>query len=221
MSDDLSTSSVSPVAEAVSETHGHVHEHRDDVGAKMGMWLFLFTEILLFGGLFVLYSVTLQRYPHEFHLASKELDTVVGTINTMVLITSSLFAALSVIALQRGEAKRCKLFILLTIVLALVFLVNKYFEWGVKFHHGLYPGAAVLAARPVGEQAFFGLYFTMTGLHGLHVIIGMALLGWVYRQVHTGRLNKDRNVTLENAGLYWHLVDLIWIYLFPLYYLIT
>lgn len=196
-------------------------EHRDYIGAKMGMWLFLFTEVLLFGGLFVLYAVTLQRYPAEFHEASKMLDVTMGTLNTVVLITSSLFAALSVTALQKGDRKKAKLFLILTMILAAVFLVDKYFEWGAKFHHGLFPGAVELSAMPPGIQAFFNLYYVMTGLHGAHIVIGMAVLGWVYWLIEKDKCTPDHFVALENGGLYWHLVDLIWIYLFPLYYLIA
>lgn len=196
-------------------------EHRDYVGAKMGMWLFLFTEVLLFGGLFVLYAVTLQRYPAEFHEASKMLSLTMGTVNTVVLITSSLFAALAVTALQKGERKLAKIFLILTIILAAVFLVDKYFEWGAKFHHGLYPGAPEMTALAPGMQAFFNLYYVMTGLHGAHIVIGMAVLGWVYWLIEKDKCTPEHFVALENGGLYWHLVDLIWIYLFPLYYLIA
>ena len=197
-------------------------EHpRDYTGAKMGMWLFLFTEILLFGGLFVLYAVTLQRYPAEFHEASKLLDTTLGTLNTVVLITSSLFAALAVTALQKGDVKKAKIFLILTIILAGVFLVDKYFEWGAKMHHGIYPGSPDIADWAPGKQAFFALYYTMTGLHGVHIVIGMGVLGWIYWLIEKEKCTPDHFVALENGGLYWHLVDLIWIYLFPLFYLIA
>ncbi|MGL1863034.1 MAG: cytochrome c oxidase subunit 3 family protein [Pseudodesulfovibrio sp.] len=197
-------------------------EHpKDYLGAKMGMWLFLFTEILLFGGLFVLYAVTLQRYPAEFHEASKMLDTTMGTINTIVLITSSLFAALAVTALQKADIKKAKIFLILTIILAGVFLVNKYFEWSAKIGHGIYPGSPDIADWAPGKQAFFALYYTMTGLHGIHIVIGMAVLGWIYWLIEKEKCTPDYFIVLENGGLYWHLVDLIWIYLFPLYYLIA
>ncbi|QJB56724.1 cytochrome c oxidase subunit 3 family protein [Pseudodesulfovibrio sp. zrk46] len=196
-------------------------EHHDYQGAKMGMWIFLFTEILLFGGLFVLFAVTFQRYPTEFHEASKLLDVTMGTTNTVVLITSSLCAALSIVALQRGERKRSEMLIGLTILLACCFLVIKYFEWSAKFHHGIYPGSTEIADWAPGKQAYFALYYAMTGLHGIHVIIGMAVLGWVWWLIRREKCTPDHFVALENAGLYWHLVDLIWIYLFPLYYLIT
>lgn len=195
--------------------------HRDYLGAKMGMWLFLFTEVLLFGGLFVLYAVTLQRFPVEFHEASKMLDLTMGTLNTVVLITSSLFAVLSVTALQKGDRVKAKLFLVLTILMALVFLVDKYFEWGHKFHLGIYPGSPAMADYAPGVQAFFNLYYVMTGLHGAHIVIGMAVLIWVYALINRGKCTPDHFVALENGGLYWHLVDLIWIYLFPLFYLIA
>jgi len=198
-----------------------MHDHYDYVGAKMGMWLFLFTEILLFGGLFVLYSVTLGRYPMEFHAAGKMLDVTMGTSNTVVLITSSLFAALSVTALQKGNRKLAEIFIGLTIVLACCFLVIKYFEWSHKFHMGIYPGSMEIADWEPGKLAFFSLYYAMTGLHGLHVILGMGVFIWVWTRIRANRVTSDRYVALENAGLYWHLVDLIWIYLFPLYYLVA
>ena len=194
---------------------------KDYTGQKMGMWLFLFTEIILFGGLFVLYAVTLKRYPGEFHEASKLLDTTMGTVNTVVLITSSLFAALAVTALQKGDEKKAKMFLLLTIALAAVFLVDKYFEWSAKMHHGIYPGSPDIADWEPGKQAFFALYYAMTGLHGVHVVIGMAVLGWIYWLISVGKCTPQYFVTLENGGLYWHLVDLIWIYLFPLFYLIA
>jgi cytochrome c oxidase subunit 3 len=107
----------------------------------------------------------------------------------------------------------------LTPLLGLVFLVIKAFEWSAKFHHGLYPSSTHLATLPVGEQVFFGLYFTMTGLHGVHVVVGIAVLTVMLRLLSQGKFTKDSYVALENAGLYWHLVDVIWIFLLPLFYL--
>jgi len=197
------------------------HLPKDPIGAKMGMWLFLFTEVLLFGGLFVLYAVTLQRFPAEFHEASKMLDLTMGTLNTVVLITSSLFAVLSVTALQKGDRPKAKFFLILTMVLAAVFLVDKYFEWGAKFHHGIYPGSPEMDSFEPGMQAFFNLYYIMTGLHGAHIVIGMGALAWVYYLIEKDKCTPEYYVALENGGLYWHLVDLVWIYLFPLFYLIA
>ncbi|WP_461209192.1 cytochrome c oxidase subunit 3 family protein [Desulfocurvus sp. DL9XJH121] len=199
-----------------------MHEaHYDPEGAKLGMWLFLFTEILLFGGLFVLYAVYLSRHQPAFHVAGRELDTALGTLNTVVLITSSAFVAMAVAALRKGRVRLASRLTMLTIAFAGVFLVVKYFEWGAKFHHGLYPGGAELAAREPGQMVFFSLYYMMTGLHGVHIVAGMAVLVWVLLLMRAGKVTPERFTALENGGLYWHLVDLIWIYLFPLFYLIT
>jgi cytochrome c oxidase subunit 3 len=195
-------------------------EHKDYVGAKFGMWLFLFTEILLFGGLFILYSVYLSRYSADFVSAGAELDVRFGAANTLVLLTSSLFIALSITALRLGKTRQSLWLLAATVASALLFLVNKFFEWSAKIEHGLYPGSVELQSREIGETVFFNLYYLMTGLHGLHVLIGAIVIVWVMMFIWQGRVHRDDWVILENAGLYWHLVDLIWIFLFPLYYLI-
>ena len=197
------------------------HVHRDDVGSRMGMWLFLFTELLLFGGMFLLYSVYRFEYADQFHIAAKELNTILGAFNTAVLLTSSMTIALSIIAIQRNQKILSIVLQIITIVLALFFLVNKYFEWTAKFHHGIYPGSEELLSRSSGEILFFGLYYVMTGLHGLHVIVGMFLIAVMTRLTRKDIITHESYVRLENAGLYWHLVDIIWIFLFPLFYLIT
>ncbi len=197
------------------------HVHRDDVGSRMGMWLFLFTELILFGGMFLLYSVYRFQYADEFHLAAKELNTIMGAFNTAVLLTSSLTMVLAIIAIQRNQKTLSILLQLITIFLALFFLVNKYFEWTAKFHHGIYPGSEELLSKSSGEILFFGLYYVMTGLHGIHVIVGMVLIAVMTRMTRKDIITKDSYVRLESAGLYWHLVDIIWIFLFPLFYLIT
>ena len=202
----------------MSDAHA-AHVHRDDYGDKLGMWLFLVTEIVLFGGLFIAYSYMRHQYPAAFHHAGTELNATLGIINTVVLLTSSLTMVLSLAALQLADLVKAKAFLIATILLGGVFLVIKTFEWSAKFHHGLYPGAPHLATLPLGEQIFFGLYFTMTGLHGLHVVIGMSVLSWMYTHLAKGKINPDRYVVLENGGLYWHLVDVIWIFLLPLFYL--
>jgi len=204
-----------------SQEQAIAHVHRDDIGARMGMWLFLFTELILFGGMFILYSVYRYKYPEAFHLAAKELNTIVGTFNTAILLTSSLTMALSITAIQRKQKALSMFFQFITIVLALGFMVNKFFEWSAKFHHGIYPGSETLLSKPSGEIIFFGLYYVMTGLHGLHVIIGVVLILVMMRFTSKGIINSDSYVKLESAGLYWHLVDIIWIFLFPLFYLIT
>ncbi|NTW67262.1 MAG: cytochrome c oxidase subunit 3 family protein [Nitrospirae bacterium] len=196
-------------------------EHRDYTGSKLGMWFFLFTEILLFGGLFLVYSVYRYMNAAEFHAAATGLSTVMGTANTVILLTSSLTMALAITALQRGNTRASIQLQATTIVLGLVFLVNKYIEWSGHIHEGIYPNAPELLARGHGQTLFYGLYYVMTGLHGLHVVAGLVLIGIMLTQTVRRQITGSDHVKLENAGLYWHLVDLIWIYLFPLFYLIT
>lgn len=196
------------------------HVHRDDVGARMGMWLFLFTELLLFGGLFLVYAVYRHEYIDQFKVAAMALNTTIGALNTIILLTSSLTVALSIAALQKGNKKLSIMLLVMTNILALAFMINKYFEWSEKIHHGIFPGSEIMLNLPDGQILFYGLYYIMTGLHGLHVIIGLVFLTIVLGFIITGSVNKDSYVKLENAGLYWHLVDLIWIFLFPLFYLI-
>lgn len=196
-------------------------EHRDDVGSRLGMWIFIFTELLLFGGLFLVYAVYRSMHPKEFHEAALELNAMIGTFNTVVLLVSSMTIAMSITAIQKGNVKLSMNLILLTILLALVFMVNKYFEWGHKFHIDLYPGSDLMLQLEHGHILFYGLYFFMTGLHALHILIGGALLFVCFFRVKNGQINSEKNMLLVNSGLYWHLVDLIWIFLFPLLYLIT
>ena len=196
-------------------------EHRDYAGGKLGMWIFLFTEILLFGGLFLLYAAYLHRYPADFNAGGKQLDVVLGAANTVILITSSFTVAASITALRLGQTARCLWLLAATVALALGFLVNKFFEWSAKIGHGIYPGSQHLLQMPPGENLFFGLYYAMTGLHGLHVLIGATLLSVTAALVRKGRVTQGNFGLLENAGLYWHLVDLVWIFLFPLFYLIA
>ncbi len=198
-----------------------IESHKDYIGAKMGMWLFLFTELLLFGGLFLLYAVYRYSYHDGFQAGSGELSTIAGTVNTVILITSSLTMAVSISAIQKGNRKLCLAMLLTTIFFAAAFMVNKYFEWGAKIHHGIYPGSPELLSNDHGTVLFYGLYYVMTGLHGLHVIVGIILLSIMFFLVYRGRVNSTDFVKLENSGLYWHFVDLIWIFLFPLFYLIT
>ncbi len=201
--------------------HAHIDEHRDDEGAKTGMWIFIFTELLLFGGLFIVYSVYRYLNPAAFHLAAEELDTFIGTVNTVILLVSSMTIAMSISAIQYKNKKLTLILMGVTILLAVVFMVNKYFEWSGKIAHGIYPGSDTLMEASQGEILFFGLYYAMTGLHALHIIIGVAFIAYVMRMVVKDEVQHDNFTILENSGLYWHLVDLIWIFLFPLFYLIT
>lgn len=199
----------------------HLDEHRDDTASKLGMWLFIFSELLLFGGLFITYSVYRYMHPEAFHLAAQELDVTMGTINTVILLISSMTIAMSTTSIQKKDKKTTLILIGITMVLALVFLINKYFEWSGKISHGIYPGSQLLNDLGQGDTLFFGLYFFMTGLHAVHIIVGMVILGFVFVFVWKDKLTFNNFQLLENGGLYWHLIDLIWIFLFPLFYLIT
>ena len=205
----------------MSEYNTHVEEHRDDEASKLGMWLFIFTELLLFGGLFLVYSIFRMQYPANFHESSMELSVTIGVINTVVLLFSSMTIAMAITAIQKKNKKLTLRLIGVTVLMALVFLINKYFEWGHKFEHGLYPGSDLMQLLERGHHLYFSLYFFMTGLHALHIIVGMILLIICYVKVSKGSITNDRFVFLENGALYWHLVDLIWIFLFPLMYLIS
>lgn len=194
--------------------------NRDDEGKKLGMWLFLFTEVLLFGGLFLVYAIYRYQYFDAFKIIAEHMDITLGAINTVVLIGSSLTVAMSITALKKGQDNVAVFLIIITILLALTFMVNKFFEWSDHIHHGFIMGRDVYNGLAQGEGMFLFLYYFMTGLHGVHVVVGAILLGMVAYKIMIGKVNSTNTVFHENAGLYWHLVDLIWIYLFPLFYLL-
>ncbi len=204
-------------ADASAPVHA---DHRDPFGAKIGMWLFLFTEVMLFGGMFIAFAMYLAMYRWDFQEASAHLDLVAGAVNTAILLTSSLTVALAIAALQRGSRRLCLSLLWVTIAFAGAFLVIKGFEWGEKISHDLVPTSETMLKKPVGEQVFYGLYYVMTGLHAAHVIIGGLAILFAVVLIIKNRVNADRMELLENVGLYWHLVDLVWIFLFPLFYLI-
>ena len=205
----------------MSEKTVHVEVHRDDEASKLGMWLFIFTELLLFGGLFLVYSVFRAEYPSNFHEGSLELSVTIGAINTIALLISSMTVAMALTAIQKDNKKLALALISITLILATVFLINKYVEWGAKFEHGLYPGSPLMKYLDRGHLLYFSLYFFMTGLHALHIIVGMVLLTICLFKVRSVNVNSKSYIHLENGALYWHLVDLIWIFLFPLMYLIN
>lgn len=222
------------------DDHGHGHPpwlaHHFDTPvqqfdtAKLGMWVFLVQELLFFSGLFVAYGVYRSWYPEMFKAASHQLDKIMGATNTVVLLFSSFTAAMAVRSSQLGKRKETGNFILVTIACACVFLVVKYFEYAHKFHAGLLPGryfhphlehlAAGSPPLPANTGAFFSLYFMMTGVHGVHVLVGIGVLIWIWIRNNRGEFSKEFFTPVDIAALYWHLVDLVWIYLFPLLYLI-
>jgi cytochrome c oxidase subunit 3 len=190
--------------------------------ATLGMWVFLVTEVLFFGGLFLTYAIYRSWYPRAFAAASHELDVTLGTINTAVLITSSLTMALAVHAAQLGRRNLLMTLLVATMVLGGVFLGIKSVEYYHKFaeHHVPGPGFTFEPEYARNAQIFFSLYFLMTGLHALHMIIGLAvllvMLWWAWR----GTVTAEYYSPVEITGLYWHFVDIVWIFLFPLLYLI-
>ncbi|MGH7909784.1 MAG: cytochrome c oxidase subunit 3 family protein [Thermodesulfobacteriota bacterium] len=194
----------------------HVHAHHVDPvveykSAKFGMWLFIATELLLFGGLFTAYTIFRSKYPDLFAEQHLELNKTLGAINTVVLIFSSLTMAFGVTSIERGKQNLLRLFLFITILCGIGFGLNKYFEYSAKFHHHIYPDTSI----------FFALYFMMTGLHMLHVLAGVLVLTFVLVLSFKGRFSEKYYTPVELGGIYWHLVDLIWIYLFPLLYLIA
>jgi cytochrome c oxidase subunit III len=190
---------------------------------KTGMWLFLASEIMMFGALFVGAILFLTLHTEAFREGSQHLDWKAGTLNTFFLLTSGLTMGLAVVAAQRGEQGKVRLNLVLSIVFAAGFLVVKYFEYAAKFEHGTLPGR-LWHGHGFHEpmvHVFYGIYFVMTGLHGLHVLIGMALMTWclVFR-ASSVRFSRAYFTPVEMVALYWALVDLVWVFLFPLLYLI-
>jgi cytochrome c oxidase subunit 3 len=200
--------------------------------SKLGMWLFLASEVLFFGGLFTAYAVYRANHPELFRYAHHFLDWRLGATNTLVLIGSSLSAAWAVRCAQLGQRRGLRATLLVTLLLAATFMVVKYLEYSHKLHHGVFWGAAfapseeILSVLPPELRAgaprfvgvFFSIYFLMTGLHGIHVLVGMGLFVWLLRRARD--FGPGYYAPVDMVALYWHLVDLIWIFLFPLFYLI-
>jgi cytochrome c oxidase subunit 3 len=224
------SSSDAPAAAAHGNGGGggaHLAHHFDSIekqdhAVRLGMWLFLATEVLLFAGLFLGYTVYRYFYHPAFHAASRTLDLSLGATNTVVLITSSLFVALGYHAIKQGNSKLCAKMLALTILCALGFLAIKAVEYKHKFAEGALPGQFYHfheVTQP-GANLYFTIYFLTTGLHAFHVIVGMSVLSWLLVRVMKGHFSPSYYVPVELGGLYWHLVDLVWIFLFPLLYLI-
>ena len=202
---------------------GHFHDAgQQREAAVLGMWAFLATEVMFFGGLFAGYLLLRLSDPTGFAAAAGNLDLWFGALNTAVLLASSYTVALAVHAIQAGRARRSAWLLAASAALGLFFLVIKGLEYAEKIEHGLVPGLLWHPQEALGDigQLFFFLYFVMTGLHGVHVVIGIGLLAWVAANAARGRYGADSHDAVECVGLYWHFVDLVWIYLFPLFYLI-
>lgn len=190
--------------------------------SKLGLWVFLVTEILLFGGLFVVYIIDRALYPETFHAASLLLNKKLGALNTIVLICSSFTMAMAVNRTQHNDTKKANWLLIITLLCAAAFMIVKYFEYTHKIHEGQLPGGLYTyeGLKDPKASLFFSLYFMMTGLHGVHVLVGMGLISWTLILLRKGKLGPNYYTPIELTGLYWHLVDLVWIYLFPLLYLI-
>jgi cytochrome c oxidase subunit III len=227
MSHDQAATHPAQPAHPAQAPHPALAHHFDDMAqqqdaASLGMWVFLVTEILFFGGVFLVYTVYRHMYHGAFVAASHHLDVTLGTVNTAVLIGSSLTMALAVRAAQTGARRLVPIFLVATIVMGGIFLGIKATEYAHKFHEHLIPGMGFQfeAAYAREAQIFFSLYFAMTGLHALHMVIGIGLMLWMLSMSHRGWFSPEYYSPLEVTGLYWHFVDIVWIFLFPLLYLI-
>lgn len=211
-----------------ASSHPALQHHFDTLGQQqaastLGMWLFLATEVLFFGGMFLAYTLYRSWYPDAWVAASHHLDVIWGGVNTLVLIVSSLTMALAVRAAQLGNRSHQVLFLVLTMVLGAAFLGIKAVEYADKFEHHLVPGPNFLFDDPRyarAAQIFFSVYFAMTGIHALHMVIGLGLLLWLLVKAQRGVFTAAYYTPVEMVGLYWHFVDIIWIFLFPLLYLV-
>lgn len=207
---------------------GPLQHHFDDLhqqyeAANMGMWAFIAQEIMFFGGLFGGYTVYRYKYLSAFVEGSNSLPIELGALNTAVLIASSFTMAMAVRCAQQGLARALLRWLLGTMALGLIFLGVKVVEYSHKYHHGLIPGSAFDyhgQADPGQMKIFYSFYFAMTGMHALHMIIGVGLMIWLIPKIRRGTFTSEYFSPIENFGLYWHFVDIVWIFLFPLLYLI-
>lgn len=222
------------------ETHSHHFSSMEAEyeACKQGVWLFMATEIMMFGGLFVGYFIYRAMFHDMYIVGGDSLDWKLGALNTVVLLISSFTMAQAVTDVMKGQNKKALTKIIITTVCAVGFMVVKYFEYTAKFDHGLFPGldmwnpdmtylashvrdqAFMTELDPSNLRLFYVLYFAMTGLHGLHILIGIGLMIWLMRRLKRGDFTPKYFTAVEGVGLYWHIVDIIWIFLFPLMYLI-
>ena len=216
-----------------NEAHAHaetlaLREQFDDSdqqrsASALGMWIFLITEIMFFGGMFLAYTIYRSTFPHVFALASSSLNVYIGAANTVVLLCSSFTMVLAVRASQLGQKRAIIAFLILTLILGGIFLGVKAYEWNEKFVEHHVPGSTFHFEGTTEQghaQLFFSLYFAMTGLHALHMVVGVGLLAFLIYKTRQGTYTAEYNTPVDMVGLYWHFVDVIWIFLFPLLYLI-
>jgi cytochrome c oxidase subunit 3 len=212
----------------VSEHSAHVAHQFDDAtqqyeASTLGMWAFLITEIMFFGGLFAGFFVYILGHAAAFAEGSRHLDLTLGTVNTVVLLGSSLTMALAVRSAQQGDRRGQVLFLILTMTLGLAFLGIKGVEYAHKFEQHLVPGPGfrLEGSHAQSAQLFFSFYFAMTGVHALHMFVGVGLLAWLLVNALRGKYSADYFTPVEVSGLYWHFVDVVWIFLFPTLYLVA
>ena len=206
---------------ALREQFDTAEQQKD--ASTLGMWIFLITEVMFFGGMFLAYTIYRDTYFPVFALASSSLNAVIGAVNTAVLLCSSFTMVLAVRAAQLGQRNAIIIFLILTLILGVAFLGVKAYEWNEKFQEHHVPGSTfhLEGTSEQGEaQLFFSLYFAMTGLHALHMVVGCGILIWLIVETRKGRFTAEYMTPVDIAGLYWHFVDIIWIFLFPLLYLI-
>lgn len=195
----------------------------DFYGGKLGFWLFMFTEVLMFGAMFMALAYYNTLHPQDFLDASASLNRWLGGINTVVLLVSALTMGLGLLNMRVGKVREAKLMIWATIILAVAFLVIKGFEWRAEYNHGIFLMHDQMlpeSALPFGQKLFFGLYFTMTGLHGFHIVIGIGLMIWLLKRINAEKVRPDHHILHWNIALYWDIVHLIWVFVFPYYYMI-
>jgi cytochrome c oxidase subunit 3 len=199
-------------------------EEQQKDASTLGMWIFLITEIMFFGGMFAAYTIYRSAYPTVFGVASTSLNVTIGAINTCVLLLSSFTMVMAVRAGQLGQRNMIIFFLIITLIFGCVFLGVKAYEWTEKYEEHHMPGQAAfhLEGTPLQGPAklFFSLYFAMTGLHALHMVVGVGILTFIILETKKGKYSADYYTPIDIAGLYWHFVDIVWIFLFPLLYLI-
>ena len=215
------------IPEIATDRDGKKHEVQgwqdDFYGGKLGFWLFMLTEVMMFGAMFLVLTYYMQIHEADFLKASASLNRYLGGFNTVVLLISALTMGLGLLKMRSGDVKGAKLMIWATIILAFVFLGVKAVEWTAEYQHGVFLTLDTMeagAGKPFGELLFFGMYFTMTGLHGIHIIIGIGLMVWLLKRINAGKVGPDHHILHWNIALYWDLVHLIWVFVFPYFYMI-
>ena len=217
------------VPEIATDRDGNQHEVQgwqgDFYGGKLGFWLFMFTEVMMFGAMFLTLAYYNSLHPQDFIEASAGLNRWLGGFNTVILLISALTMGLGLLKMRSGDIKGAKLMIWATIILAIIFLGVKAVEWSHEYEHGIFLTLPAMqggheGSMPFGKILFFGMYFTMTGLHGFHIIVGIGLMLWLLKRINSGKVSPEHHIFHWNIALYWDIVHLIWVFVFPYYYMI-